>query len=118
MKQPRRIDLYIGDMIQSMERIFLYLEGHSFETFQKDFMVVDAVARNFEIIGEAAKRIPVEIQKKYPQLPWDKMYQLRNIVSHTYFEVDYETIWQIASEQLKQNLVDLKQLVITEFPNR
>ena len=117
MKQPRRIDLYIGDMIQSMERIALYMAGHSLETFQKDFMVVDAVARNFEIIGEAARRIPVEIQTKYPQLPWDKMYQLRNIVSHAYFEVDYETIWQIASEQLKQNHDDLKELMRKEFPD-
>ena len=98
MKASRRIDLYIGDMIQSMERIFLYLEGHSSESFQNNFMTVDAVARNFEINGEAAGRVPVEIQKKYPQLPWDKMYQLRNIVSHAYFEVDYEAIWRIASD--------------------
>lgn len=117
MKPPRRIDLFIGDMIQSMERIALYLEGNSFESFQKNFMVVDAVPRNFEIIGEAAKRIPDEIQKKYPQLPWDKMYQLRNIVSHAYFEVDYETIWRIANEQLKQNLADLKALMKREFPD-
>ena len=117
MKQPRRMDLYIGDMIQSMERIALYIEGHSFDTFEKDFMVVDAVARNFEIIGEAARRIPPKIQQKYPQLPWDKMYQLRNIVSHAYFEVDYETIWRIASEQLKQNLADLQDLMKQEFSN-
>jgi uncharacterized protein with HEPN domain len=116
MKTPRMVDLYISDMIQSMERIALYIQGLSFESFQKNFMVVDAVARNFEIIGEAARRIPDEVQKRYPNLPWDKMYQLRNIVSHAYFEVDYETIWKIASEQLKQNQSDLKELMTKEFP--
>ena len=45
------------------------------------------------------------------------MYQLRNIVSHAYFEVDYETIWRIASEQLKQNHADLKELMNKEFPD-
>jgi uncharacterized protein with HEPN domain len=115
MKPPRRIDLYIMDMIQSMERIALYIEGHTYDSFEKNFMVVDAVARNFEIIGEAAKRIPIEMQQRYTQLPWEKMYQLRNIVSHAYFEVDYETIWQIASQQLKQNHADLKELFKKEF---
>jgi uncharacterized protein with HEPN domain len=79
MKAPRRVDLYLADMIQSMERIARYLEGHDFESFQKNFMVVDAVARNFEMIGEASKKIPIEIKEKYPHLPWDKIYQLRNV---------------------------------------
>lgn len=117
MKQPRRVDLYIADMIEAMKRIARYIEGHDVDSFQANYMVVDAVARNFEIIGEAARKVPVEIQKKYPQLPWDKMYQLRNIVSHAYFEVDYETIWRIASEQLKQNHADLKELMNKEFPD-
>lgn len=76
-------------MTEAMKRIARYIEGHDVDSLQANYMVVDAVARNFEIIGEAARKVPVEIQKKYPQLPWDKMYQLRNIVSHAYFEVDY-----------------------------
>ena len=69
MKASRRIDLYIGDMIQSMERIFLYLEGHSFESFQNNFMTVDAVARNFEINGEAAGQCPLKFRRSIPNCP-------------------------------------------------
>ena len=82
MREQRRVDLYLLDMIISIERISRYTQGLEFESFQKNFMVVDAVARNFEIIGEAARKIPIDIQKKYQQVPWDKMYRLRNIVSH------------------------------------
>ena len=52
-------------------------------------MVVDAVARNFEIIGEAAKNVPKDVQDRYPEIPWRKMYGLRNLITHEYFGVDY-----------------------------
>lgn len=48
-------------------------------------MLVDAVVRNFEIIGEAARNIPDEIMNKYPAIPWKKMYGLTNLISHEYF---------------------------------
>ncbi len=67
MKVPRRYDIYLQDMLTSMDKIFSYIEGHNLESFQHNFMVVDAVARNFAIIGEAAGRIPKEIQDKYIQ---------------------------------------------------
>jgi len=65
MKKPRRIDFYLHDMVTAMERIASYIDGHNFESFQKNFMLIDAVIRNFEIIGEASKHIPEEIQTKY-----------------------------------------------------
>ncbi len=117
MNRPRKVDLYLHDMITSMERIASYLEGHTFESFQKSFMVVDAVIRNFEIIGEASKNMPMEIREKYPNLPWQKMYQLRNIVSHSYFDVDHETVWEIAKKSLPQNLIDLKEVLDRETKN-
>ncbi len=50
----------------------------------------------FEIIGEASKNIPIEVQEKYPEIPWRKMYGLRNLIAHEYFGIDYEMIWEIA----------------------
>jgi uncharacterized protein with HEPN domain len=115
MKEARRIDLYIIDMITSIERITEYTQGLDFQKFENHFMVVDAVARNFEIIGEAARKIPKDIQDKYPAVPWEKMYRLRNIVSHEYFRVDHETLWEIATKHLPQNVTDLRILLMEEF---
>ena len=85
-----------------------------FIKFKQNYLIVDAVIRNFEIIGEASKHIPDEIIEKYPDIPWEKMYGLRNIVSHEYFGIDYETIWEIAKENLPQNIIDIRNLIEQE----
>lgn len=115
MKQTRRIDLYIVDMITSIERIKEYTRELDYRKFENNFLVVDAVARNFEIIGEAARKIPKDIQNKYPAVPWEKMYRLRNIVSHEYFRIDHETLWEIATKHLPKNVADLKVVLEEEF---
>jgi uncharacterized protein with HEPN domain len=80
------------DIITSMLRIIAYMGNKEFEEIKKSYIVVDAVMRNFEIIGDAAKNIPEEIQEKYPQIPWKKLYILRNLITQEYFGIDYEMI--------------------------
>ena len=83
--------MFLEDMSQAMRRIGEYICGLSFIEFKHDYKTVDAVViRNFEIIGEAARNLPLEIKEKCPEVPWSKMYLLRNKVSHEYFGVDYE----------------------------
>jgi uncharacterized protein with HEPN domain len=94
-----------------MLRIKEYIGDQRFEEFKQNYMVVDAVVRNFEIIGEASKNIPEEIQKKYPEIPWKKMYGLRNLISHEYFGIDYEMMWEIATVNLPQNIIDLRRVI-------
>ena len=101
--ENRTYIMYFDDIILSMKRIAEYIEGLSFDRFKKDYKTVDAVIRNFEIIGEAAKNIPVEIKDKYPEVPWAEMYLLRNKVSHEYFGIDYEIIWDVALNYLPEN---------------
>ncbi|MDP2335898.1 MAG: DUF86 domain-containing protein [Bacteroidota bacterium] len=55
-----------------MSRIAEYIEDFTFPEFKKDYKTVDAVIRNFEVIGEASRKIPVEIKAKYPEVPWDE----------------------------------------------
>lgn len=100
-----------------MDRIFSYIEGHDFESFQKNCMLKDAVVRNFEIIGEAAKKIPTEVQERNSALPWKNMYQLKNIISHGYFEIDYDTVWEIATKDLPNNFSVLKAVLEKEIRN-
>lgn len=107
----RQFDFYLEDMLKSMLRITEYIDGKKFTDFKKDYMLVDAVVRNFEIIVEASKNIPIAIQKKYPEIPWKKMYGLRNLISHEYFGIDYEMLWEIASVSLPQNIKDLERIM-------
>ena len=86
-----------------MEHIQEYISGLEFNQFKRDYKTVDAVIRNFEIIGEASKNLSNEIKGKYPNLPWEEMYRLRNRISHEYFGIDYEIIWHIISRHLSNN---------------
>jgi len=110
----REFILYLEDMLQSMERIEEYLDKLDFSNFKMNYLVVDAIIRNFEIIGEASKNVPKNIQEKYPEIPWRKMYGLRNLISHEYFGIDYEMIWEIAKNNLPQNRVDLMKIIDNE----
>lgn len=110
----REYILYLEDMFLSMQRIEEYLGDLDFKKFKMTYIVVDAVVRNFEIIGEASKKIPTDIQERYPEIPWRKMYGLRNLIAHEYFGIDYEMIWEIAKANLPQNRDDLQKIIEKE----
>ena len=79
--------MYLEDIRTGMDRIEEYTSKLSLQTFKKDYKTVDAVVRNFEVIGEATKNLPVSLKEKYPEVPWAEMYLLRNKVSHEYFGI-------------------------------
>ena len=106
--------MYLDDILNSIIRISEYIEGYSFTDFKKDYKTVDAVIRNFEIIGEAAKKLPDHIKEKYTEVPWSEMYLLRNKVSHEYFGVDYEIIWDVASNYLPENKTQIEEILKKE----
>jgi uncharacterized protein with HEPN domain len=116
---PRERDyfLYLDDMLDSMTRIQEYIGDMEFKEFKKTHIVVDAIVRNFEIIGEASKNIPSAVKKRNPEIPWKKMYGLRNLIAHEYFGIDYEMIWEIAKKNLPQNLIDLEKIIEKEKDN-
>ncbi|RLF78916.1 hypothetical protein DRN32_06000 [Thermococci archaeon] len=101
--------LFLQDILESIERIEEYTEGYDFETFTKDRKTVDAVLRNLEIIGEAAKHIPENIRMQHPEIPWKRVIGLRNVVIHHYFGVDLSIVWVI----IKKQLPELKDAVIS-----
>ncbi len=101
--------LFLQDILESIERIEEYIEGYNFETFTKDRKTVDAVLRNLEIIGEAAKHIPENIRMQHPEIPWKRVIGLRNVVIHHYFGVDLSIVWVI----IKKQLPELKKAVIS-----
>ncbi|MDR1342290.1 MAG: DUF86 domain-containing protein [Prevotellaceae bacterium] len=104
MKEKNRTcKMFFDDLLLAIGRVFEYTAGRNFAEFKKDYKTVDAVIRNFEIIGEAAKNIPSAIKEQYPEVPWAEMYLLRNKISHEYFGIDYEIIWDIITNYLPTN---------------
>lgn len=96
MKDPR---VYLAHILECIDRIQLFVQGGR-QIFFKDRMVQDAVIRNLEIIGEAAKRVSEEYRKANPNIPWRSMAALRNILIHQYEGVDLEKLWQIVEKEL------------------
>lgn len=117
MKQTRRFDIYLEDILLSISRIQEYIGEMEFAEFKRNYLVVDAVVRNFEIIGEASKNVPENIRYKYPFIPWKKMIGLRNLITHEYFGIDYEMIWTITKGNLPQNKADIQIILETERKN-
>ena len=106
--------MFLEDIQLAMSRIAEYIEGFTFADFKKDYRTVDAVIRNFEVIGEASKNLPKEIKGKYKEVPWEEMYLLRNKVSHEYFGVDYDIIWDVATNYLPQNKLQIDKILDQE----
>ena len=106
--------MYLEDMNLAMERIAEYIQDYSFIKFKQDYKTVDAVIRNFEVIGEASKNLPKEFKNKHPEIPWIEMYLLRNKVSHEYFGIDYEIIWDVATNYLPENKKQIELILETE----
>lgn len=103
----RSSKLYIKDILDCIDKIGKYVKGLSFEDFAKKKMVIDAVVRNFEIIGEAAKNISSEVKTKYDKIPWKEMAGMRDKTIHEYFGVDLKIIWKT----IKQSLPQLKKSI-------
>ena len=110
--------LYLEDIVLSMQRVQEYIAGLDFQHFKWDYKTVDAVIRNFEVIGEASKNLPDTVKSKYQHVPWQEMYRLRNRISHEYFGIDYEIVWHIIKGYLPKNLDDLTEILRLEHLNK
>lgn len=97
---PRDYKVYLEDMADACEKIQRYAEGVSFEHFASDQKTIDAVVRNLEILGEAAKQVPDFIRRANSQVDWNRLAGLRDILIHQYFGVDLVIIWDIVQNKL------------------
>jgi uncharacterized protein with HEPN domain len=93
-------ETYIKHIAEAIEKIEGYMVGLTFEQFSKDTKTVDAVIRNFEIIGEAANNISQEFQNTHSEIPWNRIISMRNRLIHEYFGVNEEIVWDTCKEKL------------------
>jgi uncharacterized protein with HEPN domain len=97
--------LLLEDIVESCEKIQKYVYNLDYNEFINDDKTIDAVIRNFEIIGEAANNLSQDLFNKYPFIRWSQIIGMRNRLIHGYFGVDYQIIWQVINE----NINDLKE---------
>ncbi len=106
----------IEDILTCLEKIAVYTQGLTEESFTADSLVVDAVIRNLEVLGEAARHVPETVQQHYAEIPWAEMKGMRNLLIHEYFGVSLAIIWAT----VQNNLPPLRQqlIVLQEEVNR
>ena len=104
----RGLRLFIEDILESIKLIEKYIRNISKENLDNNQKLKDSIVRRLEIIGEAVKNIPDNFRKKYPDVPWRKIAGLRDIIIHTYFNIDLDITWDI----IKKDLPDLKEKML------
>ena len=112
--RPRRWRLRLRHIIEAVEKIQNYVGGMSIGEFLADSRTSDAVLRNLEIIGEAARLVPEEVISRHEQVPWADMRAVRNIVAHEYDRVNLHTIWETVQHDLPPLVPLLRQVLERE----
>ena len=106
----REPNLLVEDIIDSGKKILEYTSNLSFEDFTKDGKTIDAVIRNFEIIWEAAIRLPDDFKENHPEIDWHRIRGFRNRIVHDYFGIDFTIVWKIKNSFLPTLISKLETL--------
>jgi uncharacterized protein with HEPN domain len=99
--RPNKKDMArLWDMLDAARAVIQFTRDKRFEDFMADRMVRNAVERNLEIIGEAARCVSQAFRKSHPEIPWRAIIALRNVLAHEYGEIRYERLWLLCTQQL------------------
>ncbi len=104
----------MNDILDAARKIQRYADGMSLEEFEADEKTIDAVVRNFEIVGEASSRLPTDFKEANPNVDWVRIRGFRNRIVHDYLGIDTSIVWNIIRNYLPKLIEDLSNL---EFPS-
>lgn len=93
---------YLADILKAARKIERFAAGMSFEQFSGDDVIQSAIMYQFEIVGEAARRVSTAFVVDHPELPWSKMVSMRNRLIHAYDDVDLHVLWNAVCISIPQ----------------
>jgi len=103
---------YLNDIFDAAAKIQEFTQGIiSYDEFIKNDMLLSAVIRKFEIIGEAIKKVPVSIREKYNNIPWKNIAGARDRLIHNYDDIDYEILWDTVINDIPQLKSDIEKII-------
>ncbi|AJE02230.1 HepT-like ribonuclease domain-containing protein [Geobacter pickeringii] len=115
-KKGREITDYLNDILGSINDVKEFVSGMTYDAFAADKKTVNAVIRSLEVLGEATKHVPASFRNRHPNIPWNKMAGMRDVLIHDYMGVDLKTVWKVAQERLPE-IKPLVEGVVSEKGN-
>jgi uncharacterized protein with HEPN domain len=112
----RDVSVYVADMLDSARRVERYSRGLDLEAFRQHDMVYDAILRNLEVLGEAAKGVPEQTRAAWPEIQWRAIAGLRDVLIHRYFGLEDETVWDAVVNSIPALVAQLEELLVAECP--
>jgi len=109
-RKEQRLPDYLGHIIEAIDRIASYVGEMDQLAFSSSKLIVDAVIRNIEVIGEASNKVRKHhraFADAHPEVPWQGSYEMRSVVAHDYFMVDLTVVW----DTIKGDLPAMRQAV-------
>ena len=107
-------NIYLYHMRDCAQDILAFTKG-DFNLLYNDKLTKFAVERCFTIIGEASGKLPDELKLKYPQVKWQKIKAFRNHLTHEYFDIDYEKVWEIIENEIPILLDEIGKIITDIF---
>ena len=113
MREKIRDKGRLEHMLESIDYVIDFTKDIGFEDFEKDIILRFAIIKNLEIVGEASYMLTKEFREQHPEMPWRKLIDLRHVLVHGYYQIKFETIWNI----IQKDLLPLKEQIQILYDN-
>ena len=111
-----RDDAYLLDMLLATRKVQQFTQGVTWNQFQGDDLLQNAVMRLIQIVGEAARKVSPEFKQAHPEIPWQGIVGMRNRLVHDYFRIESSRVWEVIEKDLPALIPLIEPLIPPDEP--